>query len=81
MNYRSSRFAKQLTPFLMLGVSVAFLFAVLMMLSYVLVWGLIVGVALWSIVRIKLFFTQSSSSLKTQSGQVIDIIEYSEHGK
>lgn len=71
------RFIESLAPYLIIGVAIALLVGILIMLSYVLVWGLLVGVVLWGIVRIKLFLTQKSSST-IQSGR---IIEYEDHDK
>lgn len=77
MSQRPTRLTEQLAPYLMIGVSLALLVGIFIMLSYVLVWGLLVGVVLWVIVRIKLFFTQKSSP-DAHAGR---IIEHDDHDK
>ena len=64
-------FVEQLIPFLIIGVAIALLIGVFIMLSYALVWGLLIGAILWGIVRIKAFFKKPSAEEKT-SGRIIE---------
>ncbi|MBA2709076.1 MAG: hypothetical protein H0U57_00565 [Tatlockia sp.] len=44
---------EKIIPFLILGVAIAFLLGVFIVFSYILFWGIIVGVVIWSINALK----------------------------
>lgn len=58
-------------PFLILGISIAFIFAMLIFFSYILIWGIIIGSILGLISWIKYRFF-SSKPQKTHKGRIIE---------
>ncbi|MFZ4076643.1 MAG: hypothetical protein ACOYKA_01535 [Legionellaceae bacterium] len=64
---------RQLPPFILVGVVLAFAIALFVVFSYVLLWGLLVGSLLWLISAIFQYVTQTSQQKKTQNGRIIDI--------
>jgi len=70
MNDKLQRFIEHLVPFLILGVAIALVIGLFIMLSYVLVWGLLIGGVLWLISFIKDKFTKPED--KKHKGRIID---------
>jgi hypothetical protein len=67
------RLAEQLIPCLVFGIAIALLIGVFVLLSYVLVWGLIIGSFLWIFVKIKALFKTHAYSIKKQpEGRIIE---------
>lgn len=68
---------ESLIPFLILGISVVVFIAVMVLLSYVLIWGLVIGAVLWSIffIKEKLFPSSQQANAPQQKGRVIDYDE------
>ncbi len=65
-------FIARLIPFIMLGVALVALFFGLMLLAYLLVFGAIVGLALFLVSWIKQrFFTKPSPGQDNKSGRII----------
>lgn len=64
---------RQLPPFILVGVVLAFAIALFVVFSYVLLWGLLVGSLLWLVSAIFQYVTQTSQQKKTQNGRIIDI--------
>lgn len=73
MNSSLSHILRALIPYFLLGMSIAFLIGICILLSYVLFWGVIIGVVLWFIVRIKAFFhTTTVPSKHSSTGRVFE---------
>jgi uncharacterized membrane protein len=66
------RLTIQLTPYLMLGFAIALLIGICILLSYILVWGLLIGVILWIIARIKLYLKQANKLPVNKTGRIIE---------
>lgn len=67
---------ESLAPFLILGVSVAILIALIVFLSYVFFWGLVIGGVLWVAAFIKERFFPSQSKQKSSQESPGRIIEH-----
>ena len=70
-------FFQQLPPFILLGVSIALAVGVFVVFSYVFIWGLLIGAALWGInFLIQYCRTLMSNNPKTKTssskGRIID---------
>lgn len=66
------RLTIQLTPYLILGFAIALLIGICILLSYVLVWGLVIGVILWTIARIKFYLKQTNKLPVNKTGRIIE---------
>ncbi len=66
MNIKLQRVLAQFAPFIILGISIALLIGLLILFSYVLLWGLLIGVILWVAAIIKNFFSPKQPSKKTK---------------
>lgn len=53
MNMKFQRIIEQIIPFIILGITLAFAVGLLIMFSYLLVWGLAIGATLWVLVTVK----------------------------
>ena len=62
---------EQLIPYIILGITIAFIIGFFIMLSYVLVWGILLGAIIWLVVRIKNNFFPSPSAKKNK-GRIIE---------
>ncbi len=71
MNIKLDRIVGQLVPFIMLGIAVAFIIGLFVVFSYLLVWGLFIGVILWVTTLVKNYFFPKPA-LKKSSGRVIE---------
>jgi hypothetical protein len=69
MDNKLQKLFEQLIPFIILGISIALVVGLFIMLSYVLVWGFIIGGVIWLTVMIKNYFFKTKSSDK---GRVIE---------
>ncbi|OGV40436.1 MAG: hypothetical protein A3F46_04185 [Legionellales bacterium RIFCSPHIGHO2_12_FULL_42_9] len=69
-----------IVPFVLLGIAVSLIIGLAIMFSYVLVWGILIGVILWIVTSIKEFFFPSAT---TQNKVVIRgrIIEHKDDPK
>ena len=69
-----------IVPFVMLGVAISLIIGLAIMFSYVLVWGILIGVILWIAASVKEYFFPSTT---TQSKVIIRgrIIEHKEDPK
>ena len=56
MDNKLQKFFEQLIPFIILGIAIALVVGLFIMLSYVLVWGLIIGGVIWLVAMIKNYF-------------------------
>lgn len=62
----------QLLPFLWVGIAIALAIGVFLVLSYVFVWGLIIGGILWIFSLIKDYFSEKKQAPPSPTGRVID---------
>ena len=71
MNNKIKQVFEQLLPFIVLGMSIALVIGLFIMLSYVLVWGVILGAGLWIAVMIKNYLFPSYAPKKSE-GRIIE---------
>ena len=69
MNEKMKQMLEQLPTFIILGIAIALIIGLFIMLSYVIVWGLLLGGIIWLIVMIKNYFFPPST--KTD-GRIIE---------
>jgi hypothetical protein len=68
--FHLSKIFENLVPFIIAGIALALFFGVLIMFSYIIIWGLIIGGVLWvfSLIK-KLIFPSSLHSIPTKKDQ------------
>ncbi len=71
MNNKLQRVFAQFMPFIVLGITIAFMIGLLVLFSYLLIWGLLIGAILWLVMVIKHFFSPKPPPKKTK-GRVIE---------
>lgn len=71
MNNKFKQMLEQLPTFIILGIAVAMIIGLFIMLSYVLVWGLLLGAIIWLVVMIKNYFFPAPLQGKHE-GRVIE---------
>lgn len=71
MNNKLKQMVDLLPTFIILGIAIALLVGLFIMLSYVIVWGLLLGGIIWVGFVIKNYFFPSSST-KNTGGRVIE---------
>lgn len=71
MNKRLISSFQSITPFLLLGLTISVLFGLLLMFSYLLIWGLFIGALLWLVAAVKQFFFPTKSHTQTR-GRIIE---------
>ena len=72
MQINIQRTLEELIPWLIIGVGIALFIGLLMVLSYVFIWGLVIGALLWLGFRIKLAWNKQnsqSSIIEHKSGE------------
>lgn len=70
MQEKIQRALEQFFPLMIIGIAIALLIGVLVMLSYVLLWGVVIGAILWVAMLIKeTWFTQHT---KPKSPRIIE---------
>lgn len=71
-----SKIFETLIPFIIGGMAIALFLGLLFMFSYVLIWGIIIGGALWLASQVKYFLFSGSKStmevVKKEKGRVIE---------
>ncbi|MCA0402567.1 MAG: hypothetical protein LCH30_02095 [Proteobacteria bacterium] len=74
MNDKLQKLLESLVPFLILGFAAALVISLFIMLSYVLVWGLLIGAVLWGLYSIKnyLFPGETAKPIKSHKGRIIE---------
>lgn len=77
MNVKFKQIAEQFIPFIVLGMVIALLIFFLVVFSYVVLWGLLIGTIIYLVMIIKYFF----SSKKIQDSSSGRIIEHSKKDK
>jgi len=69
-------FIDSLVPFLIIGISIAVFVALMVLLSYVILWGLLIGGILWIVLFIKeKLFPSKKPQTEEKKGRVIDYDE------
>jgi hypothetical protein len=67
---------ENLVPFIIAGVAIALFLGLLVMFSYVIVWGLIIGGILWIVATVKEYLFPSTSTktevIKKNQGRIIE---------
>ncbi len=71
MNEKLKQMLGQLPTFIILGIAIALLIGLFVMLSYVVVWGLLLGGVIWLIVMLKNYLFPPPSSEKND-GRIIE---------
>lgn len=70
MNEKVKQMLGQLPTFIILGIAIALLIGLFVMLSYVVVWGLLLGGVIWLIVMLKNYLFPSSPD--KNDGRIIE---------
>lgn len=71
MNDKLQKILETLVPFVVLGMAIALFIGLLFMFSYILVWGLLIGGALWLVAVVKSYLFPNESASK-EKGRVIE---------
>lgn len=71
MSDKLEKVLENLVPFIVIGVGIALLIALLFMFFYVAIWGVVIGGILWLAALAKQYFFPSEPSQK-DSGRVIE---------
>jgi len=66
------QFLQQLPPFILLGISIALAVGIVIVFSYVLIWGFLIGAILWGANLLVQYFKPSNTTRKPSSGRIID---------
>ena len=61
-----------LGPFIMIGITIAFIIGLIILSWYVLLWGLMIGLFLWACAFVKRYFFAVRPSETKHKGQIID---------
>lgn len=72
MTQKPSKIVEQVAPFFILGITIAFMIALLVFFSYVLIWGVIIGAILALIAWIKQTFFSSDKTKESKKGRIIE---------
>jgi len=78
MNIKLKHLFENIVPFLILGVSIALLVGFFIMFSYILFWGLIIGLVLWGLAFVKNLFLSGMHPKKEPEKNKGRIIEHSD---
>lgn len=71
MDDKLQQFLKSLVPFIAIGFAIALAISLLVMFSYVLVWGLLIGGILWIFSLIKNYF-YPTQTIEKHEGRIIE---------
>ncbi|WP_133130410.1 hypothetical protein [Legionella yabuuchiae] len=71
MDKKLQNILEQLIPFIILGIGIALAIGLLIMFSYVLVWGIVIGGIIWLVYFVKSYFFPSHSP-KKKNGRIIE---------
>lgn len=73
MNKKQSSWrVEKLTPYLILGVTIALVIGLFILLSYVVLWGVLIGGLVWLIVFVKNYFFPKQSRAQQTQGRIIE---------
>ncbi|TAL64672.1 MAG: hypothetical protein EPN84_03005 [Legionella sp.] len=71
MNDKLQELLKSLVPFIAVGIAIALVIGLLVMFSYVFVWGLLIGGILWAAALVKQYLFPSET-IKKEEGRIIE---------
>lgn len=71
MNNKLKAIFEQLIPFLLIGIAIALIIGLFIMLSYVLLWGFVLGAIIWAGFSIKNYLFPAHPTEKNE-GRIID---------
>lgn len=71
MNNKLRTSLEQIIPFFILGIAIALMVGLIVVFSYVVLWGLLLGGILWCIASISRYFTSDPKRSK-EKGRVIE---------
>lgn len=69
---RFQKIIEQITPFLLLGIGIAFAIGMLILFFYVLVWGILIGGIIWLAYFIKNYFFPANKPKTRTKGRIIE---------
>ena len=74
MKFNTNRFIDKIAPFIVIGVSIAVLAALLIVFFYVLLWGLLIGTILYVffVIKNKLFRKKEKVVQPERKGRIIE---------
>jgi Na+-transporting methylmalonyl-CoA/oxaloacetate decarboxylase gamma subunit len=72
MKKSSANLLETLIPFMVMGIAIALFIGLFILMSYVLVWGIVIGGILWLVAFIKNKFFPSPKRTEKKQGRVID---------
>ncbi|CDZ75863.1 hypothetical protein BN59_00122 [Legionella massiliensis] len=78
MNIKLKHLLENIVPFLILGIGIALLIGFFIMFSYILFWGLIIGLVLWGLTFVKNLFLSGMHPKKPPEKTKGRIIEHSD---
>ncbi|GGI88819.1 hypothetical protein [Legionella impletisoli] len=71
MDKKFQNILEQLIPFIILGIGIALAIGLLIMFSYVLVWGIVIGGVIWLVYFVKSYFFPDKAASK-KNGRIIE---------
>lgn len=71
MNTKLKQMLEQLPIFIVLGVAIALVVGLFIMLSYVVIWGLVIGAVIWLVMMLKNYLFPTSPADKNE-GRIIE---------
>ncbi len=72
MDDKLQRLLGQLVPFIIVGIGIALAIGLLIMFSYALMWGVLIGCIIWLIALIKQALFPSKNKASSQEGRIIE---------
>ena len=66
------RLTEQLLPYFVLGIAIALLIGVCIILSYLLLWGVLIGALLWTVAWLKQHFSKKTKLSHHKTGRIIE---------
>lgn len=59
-------------PYIIAGILITFAIGLIILFYYVVIWGIVIGIALWLAAFIKRHLFKKSTPIKTHKGRIID---------
>lgn len=72
MDDKLQRLFQQLVPFIVVGIGIALTIGLLIMFSYALMWGILIGFIIWLIALVKQALFPSKSTTANHDGHIIE---------
>ena len=72
MNHKLQNILGQLLPLILIGISIVITIGLLILFSYALIWGSLIGIILWVVLVLKHKFFPENSQGKQHIGQTIE---------